>query len=83
MPYTKLQKGTGVRVDWMIAAILWVKTTQCLHWEDIADRVGMNPYTLRNLCVKKRSDEWQLYTLKKVLKELGLDYRELLDLEDK
>ena len=80
MPRTKFD--VKPRVDWPVAVIIWAKTTQGLHWEDLADRVGMNAYTLRNLCVKKRSDEWQLYTLKKVLKELGYNYKDLLDMED-
>ena len=82
MPYTKLGREKP-KVDWPVAVIIWAKTTQQLHWDELAERVGINPFTLRNLCVKKRSDEWQLYTLKKTLKELGYDYRDILDLEDK
>ena len=83
MPYTKLSQGTGTRIDWPVAAILWAKATQGLSWEDIAERVGVNPHTLRNWCFHKSSSEWKLYTLKKTLKELNLDYRELLSMEDK
>ena len=83
MPYTKLSQGTGTQIDWPIAAILWVKATQGLSWEDIADRVGMNRHTLRNWCFNRPSDKWQMYALRKILKELNLDYRELLSMEDK
>ena len=79
MPYTKLQKGNS-RVDWFIAAVLWKKAVTGVTWEQLSEKVGVNPHTLRHWCVSKPSSQWQVYALKKTLKELGLSYMEILSM---
>ena len=81
MPRTNLGKKPpeDEPVDWNIAAILYRKKRLKLEWADIAEMAGMSPDVLRNLVSRKiDSNEWPVYTLKKVLMVLGLEYRAYL-----
>lgn len=80
MPKTKLGKKPpeDAPVDWNLAAILERKKRLKLEWSDIAEMAGMSSDALRNMVSRKRTDEWEVYTLKKVLMVLGLEYRAYL-----
>lgn len=80
MPRTKFDKPktTDPPVDWNLAAILERKKALKYEWADIANKAGMSPDVLRNLVSRKRTEEWPLYTLKKVLRVLGLEYKAYL-----
>ena len=75
MPRTKLDALNEPKIDWPIAALLQRKLVLGFHWQDVADRAGMSSDTLRKMVSDKRSEEWPVYILKKVLKAVGLDYR--------
>ena len=75
MPRTKFDTPKAPPVDWALAAILERKKTLKLEWINIADAAGMSPDVLRNLVSRKRTEEWPVYTLKKVCKVLGLEYK--------
>ena len=80
MPRTSLGKKPpeDAPVDWNLAAILERKKRLKLEWADIAEMAGMSSDALRNMVSRKRTDEWEVYTLKKVLMVLGLEYRAYL-----
>lgn len=80
MPRTNLGKKPpeDAPVDWNLAAILERKKRLKLEWADIAEMAGMSSDALRNMVSRKRTDEWEVYTLKKVLMVLGLEYRAYL-----
>lgn len=80
MPKTNLGKKPpkDEPVDWNLAAILERKKRLKLEWADIAEMAGMSSDALRNMVSRKRTDEWEVYTLKKVLMVLGLEYRAYL-----
>lgn len=78
MPRTKFDKPKYPPIDWVMAAILERKKTMKLEWADIANEVGMSPEGLRKLVAYKRSDQWPTYTLKKVCKALGIEYKSYL-----
>ena len=75
MPRTKLDALNEPKIDWPIAALLQRKLILGLNWQHIADSAGMNCDTLRKMVSDKRSDEWPVYILRKVMKAVGLDYR--------
>ena len=72
MPKTKLDPEP--KIDWPIAALLWRKQMLGLNWEDIETKAGMNKESLRRMVANKPSSEWPVYVLRKVLKEVGLNY---------
>ena len=75
MPKKKLDSLKGPPVDWNLAAILERKKALHLEWRDIASEAGMSPDVLRGMISRKPTEEWPVYTLKKVLKVLGVEYR--------
>ena len=79
MPRTKFdKKPEDVPVDWNLAAILERKKALKYEWADIAQMAGMSADSLRNYISRRPTSEWPVYTLKKVLKLLGLEYRAYL-----
>ena len=76
MPKTKLgKKPEDPPIDWNLAAILERKKALHMEWADIATAAGMSADSLRNYVSRKPTSEWPVYTLKKVLMVLGLEYR--------
>ena len=75
MPRTKLDAPKGPPVDWNLAIILERKKALRLEWADIAAKAGMSPEALRGMVSRKPTEEWPVYTLRKVMRALGMEYR--------
>lgn len=60
------------KIDFTKAVILERKKALSLTWDQIADAVGMSPEVLRKLISSRPTIRWPEYTLKKVLKYLGV-----------
>lgn len=63
------------QIDWIKAAVLYVKSERKLEWVDIAAKIKVQPDKLRKMVIGKHSDDWDREIKRALCKALGISVK--------
>ena len=69
------------QIDWIKAAVLYVKAEQKLEWADMAAKIKVQPDKLRKMVTGKHSDEWDREIKRALCKALGISVKMVIKAE--
>ena len=69
------------KIDWIKAAVLYLKSERKLEWADIAAKMKISPDKLRKMVINKHSEEWEPEIKRALCKALGISVRMVIQAE--
>ena len=69
------------QIDWIKAAVLYLKSEKKLEWADMAAKIKVQPDKLRKMVTGKHSDEWDREIKRALCKGLGISVKMVIQAE--